>query len=249
MQAKKLKIASIIVTYNRVKEAKAQMDIIRELWQPRFESIDIYHEFNGRRNWYREKYKEDFLHYHKKMAHFFGAGYMLNQGIHHVLTSSKKYDYIIVTSADTWFYDPIKLKRMILTCHKKKIQLTTSLWMGIVLGTEFFIITPELAKKVFPIKFIHTINKYQFINWVRPGKIALFETLFTLRVMRVLKNPNKIYLIPGRRTVWPRNRYWSANFYASHHDRAQRKKDILPQIHNVLGSRIEKMPSLIRFLA
>ena len=122
MYAKKLKIASIIVTYNRVEEAKAQMDIIRELWQPMFESVDIYHEFNGEKLCHPQKYKEDFLHRHKPMPHFVGANHMLNQGIKHVLESGNKYDYIIASSADVWFYDPKKIKEVIKKEKKAKVE-------------------------------------------------------------------------------------------------------------------------------
>lgn len=247
MQAKKIRIASIIVTYNRVEEAKAQMDIVRELWQPKFESVDIYHEFNGKKSWYPQKYKEDFLHRHKSMPHFIGANHMLNQGIKHVLSSNKKYDYIIATSADTWFYDQKKLKKIILACQKGKFQLATSLWGLVVLGTEFFIITPELAKKVFPLRFTPIISRYNLLRWAH-SKVAVLEALFTLKVMQILKTPNKIYLIPGRKTVWPQNRYWSPNFYASHHDKNKRKDDMLPKIHLVLGNKINNMPSLSKFI-
>lgn len=247
MHAKNIKIASIIITYNRIREAKAQMDIIRKLWQPQFSKIDIYHEFNGNKNWYPKKYKEDYLHRHKPMPHFIGANHMLNQGFKHVLESGEKYDYIITTSADVWFYDQRKLKRILLQCHKRKIQLVTSLWAGLILGTEFFILTPSLAKKVFPLNFTKTITKYRLVRWTY-SKVSIFESIFTLKVIKVLKNPNKIYLIPGRKTIWSANRFWSPNFYASHHDRTQRKKDIMPQIRKALGSKIENMPSLNKFL-
>ncbi|OGE18783.1 hypothetical protein A3D83_02760 [Candidatus Daviesbacteria bacterium RIFCSPHIGHO2_02_FULL_41_10] len=249
MYAKKLRIASVIVTYNRIDEAKAQMDIIRELWQPMFESIDLYHEFNGKTNWYPEKYKEDFLHRHKSMSHFVGANHMLNQGIKHVLESPKKYDYIIATSADTWFYNPDKLKKVILAAHKKRAQLAASLWAGLLLGTEFFIVTPDLARRIFPLKFTLLTSRYKLLQWAHLSKIGILETIFTLQVIRVLKNPNKIYLIPGRRAVWPTNRFWSPNFYASHHDRIRRKKDLMPFIRNILGKKIENMPSLNEFLS
>lgn len=248
MYAKKIRIASIIVTYNRIDEAKAQMDIIRELWQPLFSSIDIYHEFNGNTDWHPKKYKEDFLHRHKSMPHFVGANYLLNQGIKHVLDSKKKYDYIIAASADTWFYEPNKLKAIILACHRKEAQLAASLWAGMALSTEFFIITPQMAEKVFPLRFIQTINKYNILKWAQYTKFAMLETIFTLNIMTVLKNPNKIYLIPGRRIVWPNNRYCSPNFYASHHDRNQRRRDILPKMKNILRDNKENMPSLIKFL-
>lgn len=247
MYAKNIKIASVIITYNRVDEAKAQMDIIRELWQPIFETIDIYHEFNGNKAWYPKKYKEDFLYRHKIMPHFIGANHMLNQGIKHVLESGKKYNYIIVTSADTWFYDQKKLKDIILTCQKKRFQLATSLWGAVVLGTEFFIITPDLAKKVFPLRFTQMVNKYKLLSWTH-SKIAIFETIFSLRVIKALKNPSKIYLIPGRRTVFPTNRFWSPDFYASHHDQDKRRRDISPKMRHMIGDRIENMPSLNKFL-
>lgn len=248
MYAKNLKIASLIITYNRVLEAKAQMDITREIWQPMFGSLDIYHEFNGKKSWYPKKYREDFLHKHKEMPHFAGANHMLNQGIKHVFESSNNYDFIIVTSADAWFFDPMKLKKILLTCYKKRLQLATSLWGMIALGTEFFIITPNLAKKVFPLRYTSFISKYRILKWTST-KIAVFETLFTIQVMRVLKNPNKIYLIPGRRAVLAKNRFYSPNFYASHHDAKQRKRDILPKIRHSLANRMEGMPSLNKFLS
>lgn len=249
MYAKKLKLASVIITYNRVEEAKAQMDIIREIWQPMFKKIDIYHEFNGNKSWYTKKYKEDFLHRHKTMSHFVGAQHMLNQGIKHVLESGKEYDYIIVASADAWFYNPNKLKKVILTCRKKEAQLAASLWAGFLLGTEFFIMTPNLARRIFPLKFTQLTSRYKLIQWAHLSKIGILETIFTLQVIRVLKNPKKIYLIPGRRAVWPTNRFWSPDFYASHHDRNQRKKDILPGIRNILRNKTENMPSFNKFLS
>lgn len=247
MLAKNIKIASLIITYNRVTEAKAQMDIIRETWQSLFSGIDIYHEFNGERDWYPKKYREDFLHRHKTMSHFIGANYLLNQGIKHILESQKKYDYIIAASADTWFYDARKLKTIILNCLKNRYQLATSLWAGMVLGTEFFIITPNLAKKVFPLKYTKFISQYKFLKLIH-SKIFVLESFFTFQMLKVLKNPNKIYLIPGRRVVWPTNRFYSPFFYASHHDQNQRKKDVSSSLRRILGNKIENMPNLSKFL-
>lgn len=247
MYAKNIKLASVIITYNRTNEARAQMDIIREAWQPLFQNIDIYHEFNGETNWYPEKYREDFLHRHKGMSHFMGANHLLNQGIKHVLNSGQRYDFIVATSADVWFYDPKKFKEVLLTMHRKKYQLATSLWFGVILSTEFFIIIPYLAKKIFPLHFTNLINRYRPLQWAY-SKISIFENIFTLQIIKVLKNPNKIYLIPGRRAIWLKNRYYSANFYASHHDRILRKRDLVPKIHSILGRKMENMPSLSKFL-
>lgn len=246
--AKKIRVACLIITYNRINEAKAQMDLIRETWQPMFDSVDIYHEFNGKKNWYPQKYRENFLSRHKSMSHYIGANHMLNKGFKHILDSFKKYDYIIASSSDVWFYDPKKLKKIILDCFKQKYQLATSLWGGMVLNTEFFIITPELAKKVFPLRYMDFINKYKLLRWAN-NKISILENIFTFKVIRVLKNPNKFYLIPGRRTIWPTNRFYSANFYASHHDPIKRRKDVLPNIKTILEAKLTNMPSLYKFLS
>lgn len=247
MKAKKIKIASVIITYNRIDEAKAQIDIIKKLWQPMFSAVDIYHEYNGKKDWYPRKYKEDFLYRHATMSHFDGAKHMINQGIKHVLKSGKKYDYIVVTSADVWFYNPTKFKEVVLRCHRKQAQLATSLWYGVILSTEFFIITPNLAKRVFPLHFSQIIKKLKPSGWTH-FNIPVLESIFTLQVMRVLKDPRKIMLIPGRKAVWLQNRFSSANFYASHHDRYTRKKELLPQLHLLLGNKISQMPSLQKFL-
>ena len=244
-QLKKVKLASLIITHNRILEVKAQMDIIRELWQPSVRSIDIYHEFNGNKKWYPQKYKEDFLYRNTQMSHFQGACYMLNQGIKHILSSPKKYDYIIVSSADTWFFNPNKFKNIISICQKKNYQLATSLVWGMVFGTEFFIITPNLAKRVFPLKY-KKINSIKILEW-SSNKIFVVESIFTIQLLKTLLKPNYIYLIPGRRTVWPHNRYLSSNFYASHHDPIQRRKDITLQINKLLGKRIVHMPTLYKF--
>lgn len=248
MQAKKIKVASVIITHNRVSEAKAQMDIIKELWQPMFERVDIYHEFNGKESWYPKIYKEDNLYRHESMDHLTGANHMLNQGIKHVLEADKKYDFIVVTSADTWFFDPKKLKQILLKCKNKKYHLATSLWGFTSLGTEFFVITPDLAKKVFPIRFARIFNKYKLSRLTRT-KLAIFEGIFTLKVIRILKNPKRIYLIPGRRAVWPKNRFYSAHFYASHHDPQKRRRDIGFKLRSQLGERIDNMPVLNTFLS
>lgn len=244
---KKIKLASLIITYNRVAEAKAQMDIIRELWEPLFKKVDIYHEFNGKKSWYPKKYREDYLHKHKPMSHYIGANHMLNQGAKHILESGQKYDYIIASSADTWFYDANKLKAIILTSKRKGYQLATSLWAGVVLSTEFFVLTPTFARKLFPLDITHIINKSSFFKWAYT-KISIFESAFTFQVMKILKKPNKIYLIPGRRVILLNNWHYSPNFYASHHDRNQRRQDLLPKLPSLLKDRMKDMPALVKFL-
>ena len=105
-----------------------------------------------------------------------------------------------------------------------------------------------MAEQVFPLQLSKILKHDKFLKWAHQ-KIAVFESMFTIQVMKVLKNPNKIYLIPGRRIVLFSNRYSSPNFYASHHDQIKRKKDILPKIKTILGEKINNMPGLNKFLS
>jgi hypothetical protein len=232
------KLACVITTYNRVSDAKAQMDIIKELWQPKFsQKIDIYHEFNGKEEWYPEKYREDYLRRHPSKPHFHGAIDLINQGVSHVLESKHKYDFIVVASSDAWVYDPEKIHQLIKDCHEKEYQLATSIWFGIGLATEFFIITPELAEKIFPIdyeqilenhKVAKTLDSYSHTKFVEKyipwSKMGTVEFYFTIKAREALKGFKKIYFIPGRKFIFFHNRFSSKNFYSSHHDVLKRKQ-------------------------
>lgn len=229
----------MITTYNRVEDAKGQMDLIRDRWAPYFERVDIYHEFNGEKDWYKEEYREDFLYRHPKMPHLKGAIYLIEQGIKHVLESKVTYDFIVVASSDAWVYNPKKIHEIIKKCSEKKYELATSIWFSVGLATEFFIITPSLAEKVFPLNYekylkshkipklldaySHTKFVEKYIPWSKMGTVEFY---FTKKALMILKNPKKIYLIPGRRFVHFHNRFSSKGFYSSHHNREKKLKSL-----------------------
>jgi len=223
---KELKIAVVITTYSKVSDAKKQMDIIHELWEPLFKTTDIYHEYNGEKAWYPEKYKESHLHRHTWLPHLEGAMYLMNKGIQHVLQSQKKYDYIVVASADVWIYNQEKIAEMFIHLYKRKYQLATSLWNGPFFSTEFFIISPKLAKKVFPLN-IFVFKKWYpiMLQFAKKTTFPLVETYFTYSCIHALKQRvYNIYLIPGRRFVLYFNRFHSEQFYLSHHNLQKKEK-------------------------
>lgn len=250
----KINLACVITTHSRVEDAKGQMDLIRDKWTPYFTSIDIYHEFNGEKKWYPKKYREDFLFRHPKMPHLKGAIYLIEQGIKDVLESKKEYDFIIVASSDAWVYDPKKIYELIQECQDKGYELATSIWFGTGLATEFFIITPSLAKKVFPLNYekylehhkiakvldsySHTKLVEKYIPWSKMGTVEFY---FTKKALGILKNPKEIYLIPGRKFVFHHNRFHSKGFYSSHHDREKKLK----AIQSTLLEPISKPPNIL----
>jgi hypothetical protein len=239
-------LACVISTYDRVWEAKGQIDIIRDLWQPRLGSIDIYHEYNGQPEWYDAPYREDYLFRHANESHFEGSVHLMERGIEHVLQSGKTYDYIVVASADAWLYNPDKIINLIALCRKKNYAIASSIWYFSGLATEFFIITPQLARLIFPLHFEEIIGRSallgQFNHYARTS-LAFFVPWLRLTTVefyfgwKALKNAGgwrRIALIPGREFVFITNRFYSKGFYASHHDVKKRQQLLAAELQSVV---------------
>ncbi len=218
----KLRLAHVIVTHDQVDEAQKQMNITRNLWEETFSDISIFHEYNGEDSWYPVKYTEDFLFRHPSMKHLEGASYLIDQGIQHVLAETQNYDYIIVSSSDVKITKTETLIEIIRACETAGYELATSVWFFAGFATEFFIITPEFARKVFPLAYQKTVphplmrEVVQEYMSMAPIVEALFlkKTLFSMPPTQWFK---KIYLMPGRKVVHFGNRYTSdALGYTSH---------------------------------
>lgn len=241
-----MKIAVIIITYNRVDDAKINMELIRHLWtrQEKLRDIALIHVFNGRPEWYPHSYLEDVLLRTENRGHFEGAAAMIDEGIGYVLKEKKKYDYIVVLSADTWLVKPEKVAAILEKMQKEKKLLTTSLWFSAQVvpnnfATEFFIIDPRLAAKVFPLKVDEFDSRHSFLAKVH----KIVDPLPMLAVPKVelsltdniwqefaanhqlLAMKDRIMLTPGRKLVWVGNRHFSPDLgYFSHHDLKKKLK-------------------------
>lgn len=72
----------LIYTYNRIDDAKINMEIIKNVWQADdyFENLEIIHAFNGKKEWYEKKYLEDKLVRIRNTWHFQGASDLIDVG-------------------------------------------------------------------------------------------------------------------------------------------------------------------------
>ncbi len=113
----------VISTYNRVIDAKVQMELVRNLWHKEkiLKNITIYHLFNGKKEWYPKKHLENFLIRCKNPGFYEGAGLLIDTGIEKILKSKKKFDFIIVSSADVWLIKPVLLAKILKQMDKKTI--------------------------------------------------------------------------------------------------------------------------------
>lgn len=244
-----LSIAYIIVTHNRTDEAKAHMEIIRTLWQPLFKGITIYHQYNGNPDLYKNLYKEDFLHTYPAKPHVMGAADLINKGISHVLSSKVKCDYIVIASADTWVYNAMKIKNLFQSLMDKNSDIASSFWHGPFLSTEFFVITPHLARKVFPLSFEKWVRSHAFLRFISLYTIyPIFEQYFTREVKNAIDLSSALFLIPERKFVWPGNRFETKDFYLSHHNIQKRKLHLKKYLSHSIKEKNQEMPTLSQFV-
>lgn len=251
--------AVIITTHDRILDAKISMELIRFLWpkNPKLRQIDIYHCYNGEKHWYPQKNLENSIVRRQPLDHYHGAADLIDVGVKRVLSSGKNYRYIIVQSADVLLIKPAKIAQILQIMDKKGYQLATSLWPSFsfipqYFCSEFFVITPQFAKKIFPLdfpdffkkrmvdRFLHRLTKYVPILTV-----PKVELCFTVKVMNALHTKfwnfnwgGTILLIPDRKVVWVSNRFFTDRLgYYSYHN-IHKKADMILQnkdVKNILN--------------
>lgn len=196
-----LKIAVLLVTHNRIVDAKIAMEIIKNIWpiETVLKSTDIYHAYNGDMDKYPKKYLEKKLIRRVNMGHFEGAGDLIDNGIKAIFESKIMYDFIMVMSGDVWLIKPKKIAKLIQQMVKNDYLLAGTLWPSFYfvpkyLATEFFIIQPKLAKKIFPLNVGIFFMRRKLDNFLHKATLPIklitvpkLEMAFTHKVLESLK--------------------------------------------------------------
>lgn len=194
------------------------MKLIRDFWslEEELQNIDIYHAYNGESKKYPKKFLEDKLIRRPNLGHYAGAADLINNGIKEILESNNNYDYVFVMSGDVWLIKPKVLVKILDTITSKNYQFATSLWPDLFFipryfASEFFIITPKLAQKIFPLHLNKPLLTLPLVEQALTEHVLSHATL------------KEIYLLPGRRLVWGFNRHYSPTLgYLSHHNLSQK---------------------------
>jgi hypothetical protein len=260
-----LKIAVLLITTNKIFDAKINMELIRNCWQEYLNNkIDIYHVYNGVYSEYKNTYLEDVLVYEKNPSHYEGAAGMLDRGFRTIFSNGKIYDYIFALSSDVWLCSFPLLIDLLKDMMRRKHKLVTSLWLSYfylptLFATEFFIILPQFAKKVFPLKFnsylkAHTFDRMLYTKANFPPVLTnpITELCFTHHVLSALKYDffsfawkRYVALLPHRQVVWGLNRFYSKKLgYYSHHN-LKEKISLILQNESNMRTKINKMPTLL----
>jgi len=191
-----MKLGYLIYTFDRVWDARIQMEIVRSLWEKVFGKIYLIHAYNGKKSWYPEKYLEDKLIRQNNPGHYEGAANLIDAGIRELL--KQKFDWLIVSAADTWLIKPKYIQNKI-----KKMEADDNVFFACPWGTptrnnprelgisaDFFILKADWEKKnkMFPARYGSFKKKYlDLARYLGARNISYEKLLFAIFVSACAK--------------------------------------------------------------
>lgn len=264
-------IGVLLYTYNRVDDARINMEIIRSVW-PNHEvlrNVAIVHAYNGKDEWYPEKYLEDELVRIENTSHFQGASELMDAGMAVFQEKFPEVDYVIVLAADTWLVRPNYVASIIRTMQQEHKLLATSAWglpernepYDVGVSLDFVVFNAPWAARygLFPIRYKEFYDKYAELLRYYRGSNVMLEKLFLARFMdAVFRETDQIAGIKGvvnerimRLTerepvhdlvdgyLWHRRHYWPNMGLLTHHE-PEPKRELLKELNVVAGPELEK---------
>lgn len=208
------KIGVLIYTYNRVDDARINMEIVRNIWDKSGlfgEKIVIVHAFNGRKEWYRQKYLEDDLIRVKNSWHFQGAADLIDAGMKAFRKKHKNISQVIVLAADTWLIKPEYLRGVLDRMKKDKRYLATCAWglpemngmREVGIATDFFAIDLGWAAKndLFPLDYKKFYDKYHDLLFYLNGSTIGVEKLYLARFLEAVSREGSFHGAARKRAL------------------------------------------------
>lgn len=187
-----MKIGVLLYTYNRTDDARINMEIIRNVWSMHdaFKEVTIVHSYNGKREWWPEKYLEDELLYLDNPGHFLGAELLLNEGMRCFSEKYSDIDYVITLASDTWLTKPEYLARVLATLQGEEKYLATCPWgtvekdnmwkIGMALDFNIVDLRWAIRSRLFPIRFAEFVEKHEELFHYH-DEIIFPERVFAVR--------------------------------------------------------------------
>lgn len=197
-------IGVLIYTYNRVDDAKINMEIIRDVWEGgSFDCVKIVHSYNGLKEWYPKKYLENDLVKIKNTWHFQGAADLIDAGIKKFQKKYREVDYVIVLASDTWLVNPDYVENLIDKMKKENLLLATCSWglpdrdniADVGVAVDFFVVDLKWATKykIFPVNYGKFQKKYMDLFAYQKAGNVMLEKLFLARYLEAISRSEKIY--------------------------------------------------------
>lgn len=195
-------IGVLIYTYDRVDDARINMEIIRGIWEKseHFEDIKIVHSYNGNKEWYSERYSEDNLVIIENSWHFQGASDLIDAGIKVFQDKYEDVEYIIVLASDTWLIKPEYIENILMKMKEEDKVLATCAWglperkdiRDVGIAVDFFIIDLKWATKykMFPINYGDFFIKYKDLFLYEVKNVMLEKLLLSKYLEAIIEEDN-----------------------------------------------------------
>ena len=252
MEKTRPRVGVLLYTYNRIDDARINLEIIRNVWQKHlfFRDVVIVHAFNGEKKWWPKKYLENNLIQLKNGGHFAGAVSLMDAGVECFAKKHPKVDYVVTLAADTWLVKPSYLEKIIKAMAAKEKYFAATPWANVRNGNiftfgaslDFNIIDVRWATKhkLFPMRYEEFRDKYSDLLFYQdtqayPERVILAR--FKEAIMRLgLPSENLVgrlakaylYIIKEREPVhahnWRRKMYWPAMGLITHHEPQPKQK-------------------------
>ncbi len=167
-----MKIGVLLYTFSRIDDAKINLEIIRNVWSKNdlLKDIKVVHSYNGKKEWWPEKYLEDELLYLDNPGHFAGAELLINEGIKCFSQKYSEVDYVIVLASDTWLVKPEYTESVIRKMQDEQKYMATCPWgttekdnmwkMGMAIDFAIFDLKWSTKFNLFPIRYTEFKEKY-----------------------------------------------------------------------------------------
>ncbi len=206
-------IGVLIYTYDRVDDAKINMEIVRNVWGTNeyFRHVTIVHAFNGEKEWYPNAYLEDELVTMKNSWHFQGASDLIDAGMQVFVEKYPDIDYVVVLAADTWLIDPSYVQGVVSKMEQGDSYIATCTWglpdrneiniMG--MAVDFCIVDLRWARQynMFPIQYGEFYKKYGELFLYQRGENVMLEKLMYARYLQALNREDNFGGVARKRGI------------------------------------------------
>lgn len=199
MEKNKFKIGVVMYTYNRIDDARINMEIIRKVWSKKdlLNDVKIVHSYNGPKDLWPEKYLEDSIVYSDNIGHFAGAAMLMDNGFNAIKNDFPDTDYVIVLASDTWLVSPDYIENLINKMKSGEKYLSTCIWgskknkhlfgeKGFALDFYVYDFKWAVKSELFPIKFLDFRDKFEDLFFYQ-NKTVFLEKVFKVRYLQAIR--------------------------------------------------------------
>jgi hypothetical protein len=205
-RAEVIRVGVLLYTYDRVDDARINMELIRRHWSScdLLKDVVIVHAYNGREAWWPHPYLEDTLRRAENPGHFKGAELLINAGMETFMERYPFVTHVVILAADTWCLDPAYVSKVVRSMAEGSRYLATCAWgsksqpdlFTVGMALDFAIVDAAFARATsfFPLRYQDFIDRYGEVLMYL-GTMPYLERVFALRfrqaVMRAVPIPSE----------------------------------------------------------